>query len=282
MALPKPSPGNGNTETQSAPAPAPAPAPSRPKVQVKAPAFIRATAVTKPRLIINIQGPEKTGKDHMALTYTGGPIYVHSFDIGLEGVVQKFQNTREIYVAEYELTVQPGQASDREVGEAANRVWEQFVANYRDSLASTRKSGLVLCDTGSEAWELLRLASFGKLTQVMPHHYSKPNAEFRDLVREGYDATNVAWLHKMKDEWENYVDSQGKEKGRKTGNKSAVMMKDIPFLVQANVETSRENLLDGGCNFQCRVLDCRLNPDLTGMMMENDFDQLLAMVEAGM
>lgn len=245
---------------------------------VKAPAFIRASTAAKNRAIVNIQGPEKTGKDHFALSYTGGPIYVHSFDIGLEGVVQKFQDTREIYVAEYELTIQPGQATDQEVGQAANTVWDQFVSNFRDSLASTRDEGLVLIDTGTEAWELLRLASFGKLTQVMPHHYSKPNAEFRDLVRESFDATNVVWLHKMKDEYENYVDSKGQEKSRRTGNKSAKYMNDIPFLVQHNVQTMREDNPGGGCTFSAIMVDSRTRPDLNGMVMNNDFDELLGLL----
>src|SRR5437773_2599108 len=86
---------------------------SRPHIKVKAPAFIRAESAVKPRAIVNIQGAEKTGKNHMAFSYSGGPIYVHSFDIGLDGVVQKFQDSREIYVAEYELTVQPGEAREK-------------------------------------------------------------------------------------------------------------------------------------------------------------------------
>jgi hypothetical protein len=138
---------------------------------------------------------------------------------------------------------------------------------------------MVMCDTGTEAWELLRLASFGKLTQVMPHHYSKPNAEFRDLVREGFDATNVVWLHKMKDEYENYLDGKGQEKSRKTGGKSAKMMNDIPFLVECNVQTGR-NDLDTGCEFYATILDCRKNMELRGMVLENDFDQLLELVIA--
>lgn len=281
MALPRPKP---RPETQAGDNGAERPVTvSRPKVSstsVKAPAFIRASSAVKPRLVLNVQGAEKSGKDHLALCYTGGPIYVHSFDIGLEGVVQKFQNTREIYVAEYELTIQPGEANEREVGAAANVVWEQFVSNYRDSLASTRDSGLVLIDTGSEAWELLRLASFGKLTQVMPHHYSKPNAEFRDLVRECYDATNTVLLHKMKDEWENYLDSKGQEKSRRTGNKKAMMMNDIPFLVQANVQTWTEDRDGGGCDFHATIMDCRLNQDLKGMDLNNDFDEILNTVMA--
>ena len=37
--------------------------------------------------------------------------------------------------------------------------------------------GTVVMDTASEAHELSRLAAFGKLTQVMPHHYGPVNAE---------------------------------------------------------------------------------------------------------
>jgi hypothetical protein len=250
----------------------------RPVTGVKAPGFLLATSEIQNRLILNIQGEEKTGKNHMAFSYTGlGDIYVHSFDQGLEGVVQKFQKSKHIYVAEYELEIQPGEASDKEVGKSANKLWGQYRANYLDSLASTRKEGLVVVDTGSESWELLRLASFGKLTQVMPHHYSKPNAEFREHVRHGYDASSVIWIHKMKDEWENYTDSQGREKGRRTGRKKYVGMNDIPFLVQCNVQTQREDLEGGGSEFTCTVLDCRINPELNGMVMPNDFDNLLAM-----
>jgi hypothetical protein len=281
MALPKPTPrieGDNGQPTQTTPAQAQ----NRRRVAVKPPAFIKATSEIKHRLVCNIQGPEKTGKDHMAFTYDQGPIYVHSFDIGLEGVVQKFQGTRDIYVASYELTIQPGEGTDKEVGEAANVVWEQFVSNYRDSLASTRDEGMVLIDTGTEAWELLRLASFGKLTQVMPHHYAKPNAEFRDIVREGFDATNLVLLSKMKDEWENYVDNKGQEKSRRTGNKKAMMMNDVPFLVQCNVQTWTEERAGGGTSFNATVLDSRLNPELRGMTIENDFNVLLDLTFTGL
>lgn len=244
--------------------------------KVKAPAFVRATSEIKPRLLVNIQGAEGTGKDHMALEFDRGPIYIHSFDQGLDTVVQKFQDRKEIYVAEYELTMQPDEGTVREVGQAANVVWEQFKSNMMDSYASTRKEGLVIVDTGTEVWELLRLAYFGKLTQVMPHMYSKPNGEMRELVREGFDASNVAWLHKMKDEWVN--DDKGK--GTKTGEKKFVGMNDIPFLVQVNVQTWSQTRESGiGKDFYATILDkCRPNPDLCGTTIENNFQQLLELV----
>lgn len=273
MALPRPAP---RSPSQS-PAPAAAVQTLRKPSTgpVKAPAFIRASSAVRRRAIVNIQGPEKTGKDHMAFTYEGGPIYVHSFDIGLEGVVQKFQKTREIYVAEYELQVQPGDGTDREVGESANKVWDQFVSNFKDSISSTAKEGLVVCDTGTEVWELLRLASFGKLAQVMPHMYAKPSAEMRELVRTSYDGCNVAWLHKMADEWENTTDASGKEKGRKTGRKARKSFGDMPFLVQVNVETGKTQVEGGGAEFTATIIDCRLNPSCEGMVLDNDFNSLL-------
>lgn len=272
MALPRPTP-----RPTGVPGSANAPVTTmrKPVTSSKAPAFIRATSQVRRRAIVNIQGPEKTGKDHMAFTYTGGPIYVHSFDIGLEGVIQKFQTTREIYVAEYEIEVQPGEGTDREVGESANKVWNQFVSNFKDSIASTVKEGLVIADTGTEVWELLRLASFGKLAQVMPHMYAKPSAEMRDLVRSSYDGCNVAWLHKMTDEWENTTDSSGKEKGRKTGRKARKSFGDMPFLVQVNVETSKTQVEGGGAEFLATIIDCRLNPSCEGMVLDNDFNALL-------
>ncbi len=41
----------------------------------------------------------------------------------------------------------------------------------------------IVIDTASEAWELVRLARFGKLTQVMPQHYGPVNTEFRDMIK---------------------------------------------------------------------------------------------------
>lgn len=246
----------------------------------QAPAFIRAQSALKRRAVVNIQGEEKSGKDHMALAYKGpGDLYVHSFDLGLEGVVEKFQNDKNIYVSDYELSIQPGEATDKEVGEAANKVWEQFLTNFNESISLTEKEGLVLVDTGTEAWELLRLASFGKLTQVMPHHYAKPNAEFRNIVRHSFAGTNVAWLHKMVDEWENYTDGAGKEKGRKTGRKARKGFNDIAFLVQANVETHATGVEGGsGTEFTAEILDCRLNPSVRGLVINNDFNELLGWV----
>lgn len=239
--------------------------------------FALAKPAANKRMIISLSGEEKTGKDHCALTFPE-PIYIHSFDIGLEGVVDKFINGpfghKRIYVAEYELEVQPGEASAQVVADSADKVWNQFVSNYKDGLASCGQ-GTTVVDTLSEAWELVRLSRFGKLTQVMPHMYGPVNAEFRDILREAYDHDgNTVFLSKLVDEWENYTDSTGKEKGRKTGNKTRKGFSDLPFQVQINAICNREDQAGGGSEFSVTIEDCRFNPDANGITVPNDYDMI--------
>ena len=239
--------------------------------------FSLASGPMTQRLIVNAEGEEKSGKNHFGFS-APGPIYEHSFDIGNEGVVQKFQSTKQIYIAEYQLSLQPDEATAGEVAEAADKVWQQFMSNYRDGLASCG-NGTTLVDTGTETWELLRLARFGKLTQVMPHHYGPVNKEMQEMIREGFNHNcNVVFLHKLKDEWENYTGSDGKEKGRKTGRKTRVGFSDMPYLVQMNVRCERIDQDGGGSEFQIAIEDCRQNPNLNNTTMPNDFEMLLSMV----
>lgn len=240
--------------------------------------FVLATTPALHRLIVSAEGEEKSGKNHFAFT-APGPIYEHSFDIGNESVIQKFQDEKQIYLAEYGLALQPGEGSPQEVADAADKVWSQFMSNYRDGLASCGQ-GTTMVDTGTEMWELLRLARFGKLTQVMPHHYGPVNKEMQEAVRLAFSHSgNAIFLHKMKDEWENFVEG-GKEKGRKTGRKVRVGFNDMPFLVQVNARCERQDVEGGGSEFLINIEDCRQNPELNNTQMPNDFEMLLSAVFA--
>lgn len=238
--------------------------------------FVRAAKPLERRIVISLTGEEKTGKNFCSFT-APAPIYVHSFDIGLDGVVQRFQNDKEIYVADYELSIQPGEASPQEVAEAADKVWAQFISNYRDGLASCG-NGTTVVDTDTECYELLRLARFGRVANVLPHMYAPVNAELRDMVRESYDHdANVFFLSKKTDVWENYVDASGKERGRKTGEKARKGFGDLPFLVQVVATTVREDTSDGTV-FNVIIEDCRLNPDCNGVTVPNDYEFIMSAI----
>lgn len=194
------------------------------------------------RLILSVEGQEKEGKTSFALS-APDPIAIINMDIGLEGVIEKF-GEKKIYVSDFDYR----DATDQKQWEA---MWVKMKRAYMDALED-KSVRTIICDTGTEMWELCRLARLGKLTQVMPHHYGPPNAEMRDMIRRAYKHDkNVIWVHKMKDEYVKEV---------RTGKLERQGFKDIPYLVQATMLAFRDK--DG--DFGIKVLNCRHNADMRG------------------
>jgi len=226
----------------------------------KASGFNIANKAAKRRLIVSVEGTQKSGKDHFALT-APGDIYVHDFDFGLDGVIQKFQDKKKIFVAEYKLDIPAGTAI-QDAADTARPVWEKFQDNYYEGLKKGRTSVL---DTATDSYEVLRMAEFGKLQQVMPHHYTPVNQAMKSMFRAASDTdSNLIVLNRMKEEWINKV-VNGKEKGEKTGNWIMAGYSGTYFEVQVCTRAYKE---DG--QFKLLIFDCRFNPDLEGMVLEGD------------
>lgn len=237
------------------------------------PGFEEASGNETFRLILNVQGQEKEGKTHFALT-APGPIALIDMDTGLEGVVSKFLKEKKIYVASFNYR-------DATSPDEWQAMWKKIKAGFMDALTSKNIRSLVW-DTCTEGWEMMRMASFGKLAQVKPHHYAPVNAEFRDLLRKGYDSDkNLILIHKQK---KSYVDEKWNGMYERAG------FSDIGYAVQANViswrvtsldETYGKGREDGYKGFGLMVRDCRQAPELAGVeLLEplNNFPQLAAMV----
>lgn len=220
----------------------------------------------KYRLIVSVEGTEKCGKNHFAFT-APGPLYFHDFDFGVEGVINKFLPGgayhvpgKVIHRAGYKLDVRAG-AAIQDAADTARPVWEKFKANYAEGL---KKGKTTVLDTGTEVYEVLRMAEFGKLTQVMPHHYGPVNQAMKDIWRQAYDSdSNLIVLHRMKEEWENKLNSQGKEVGSKTGRWEMAGYKGTYFEAQVCCRAYKE-----AGEFKMLVFDCRQNPDIEGMVLE--------------
>jgi hypothetical protein len=218
--------------------------------------FTEASTEEKLRLILNVEGQEKEGKTHFALT-APGPIALIDMDIGLEGVVSKFTKQKKVYVASFNYH----EATSPDEWE---KMWLKMKQAFMDSLTSKTIRTLI-CDTATEMWELLRMARFGKLAQVKPHHYAPVNAEFRDLLRKSYDSDkNLILIHKQKKE---YVDEKW------TGNMERAGFSDIGYAVQANIISWRVTALDETYGkgredefkgFGITVRDCRQASELAG------------------
>lgn len=222
--------------------------------------FQLANAPVARRLIMSVFADEKCGKSHFAFT-APGPIGCISIDYGIDGVIQKFQDEKQIKVSKYRLKIPPKGADMNQVASASVEMWDDILEDFHYSIANHRTT---VVDTGDEAWAILRLARFGKLDQVKPHHYGPVNAEFRDLYREAYDGpNNLIMLHKSKAE---YVDD------RKTGKKERAGFSDTGFLVQVELKLSklplddRDDASDNG--FRGRIISCRQNPDIEGQELQ--------------
>jgi hypothetical protein len=206
------------------------------------------TDITK-RMIVNVVGKEKQGKTNFGLT-APGPIVLFDFDYGLEGVINKFAGKKAIYPSEYRINeISAGQFLSS---------WERFRKEFTGALKE-KEVRSILIDTGTEMWELIRLARFGKLTQVMPQHYGPVNAELRGIVRDAYSSDkNLILLHKMT---EIYVEN------KPSGRFGMAGFKDIPYNVQVNVLCWRNT---DDQVFHATINDCRQNSDLAGLDLEGD------------
>lgn len=228
------------------------------------PGFVLADGAPRPRLVVSIEGLDKSGKNHFAFT-APGPLAYLDFDIGDEGVIEKFQNEKMI------IRPKSGYSTRFSDGKQKAEATAEFTRFRNDYMTGLKKVRSVVVDTASELWELLRLARLGKLTQVMPHHYVEVNQEYRDLVRMAFENNaNLILLHKLKAEWKNGADG----KGNKTGRFERAGFSETGFLVQINLRATRLEIADrddaDDLGFRLEILNCRQNPSIQGEILRNE------------
>lgn len=214
-----------------------------------------APKVTHRRLICAVDGLEKCGKTHFALS-APHPMVYFDVDIGTEGVIDTIQRP-DFYYKHIELDV-PTNAPQGHIQEKALKLWKEFRTMYDGAIAI--KPRTIVVDTATEAYDILRLAAFGKLTQVKAHHYGPVNAEFRDLIRTAYDSeVNLILIHRLKPE---YVDDKATGALRRAG------FGETGFMVQVNATLSKDIKLRTEDKFKMLVTDCRQNTMLEGEVFE--------------
>jgi len=267
------------------------------------------------RLVLAVDGREKQGKTHFALT-APGPIAYLDFDMGTEGVVEKFQAAGKVVIKSKPFNVRPpelagGAQQAMAIGE---QEWKRFKSSYYRVLSEpiARWQGkaamarTLVVDTATEMYSLLRLAEFGQLTQISQFKYREVNSIMSDIVREAQSRdVNVIFIHKMGDEW-----LEGKDgKRNKSGTNERDGWDDMAPKVQANVICYRAPLpesipvnwkfrcgkgaphtwtaearAEDSLGFRLRVLDSRHNPTLDGMELYDDqidFALLASMIVEG-
>lgn len=221
--------------------------------------FVKSVFTAPRRLVMSIDGEPKTGKTHFCLT-APGPICVHNIDLGLDDLLEQYAldyPEKDLYEFRYEIPISarlPG-AGFSALAEPAAKVWEDFVHKFRASVTDMRTT---VVDTGSEAWNLCRLARLGKLTQVLPIQYTSVNAEFRQLTQLALTNTesNVIYTHRVKPVYKNE---------QKTEEKERQGFGEIDYDVQCIVRTHRDLSKSGIEQFSLTIEECRANLAATGM-----------------
>ena len=246
--------------------------------------FTEVSGEVKRRIVMDVSGMEGSGKSHFALT-APDPIGYLDFDVGSEGVVEKFKKgldglpKKRIYASKYRipLTAKAAKKASKDVKERltkeaadlAEPIWDKVVNDYVKGLERFRT---MIVDTGTEMHEMIRLARLGKLTEVLPEHYGPVNAEFRDLVRLAFDSDcNVIFLHKMKDEW---VKTKGSNRSHNTGKKIRQGFNGMGYLMQVNLEMNWDKDVakeaeDFEEAFSIEVVKCRHNAKMRGEVIEH-------------
>lgn len=206
----------------------------------------------QPKLVrkacISVEGREKRGKTHFALTAPGPIVYIN-LDEGLDRVQPnvKFPNLdlRVVDIPSFSRDGHP----DR-VAEEALKVWEYLKEVHVNALESART---VVYDSFTEMWELVRLARFGKLTQVQWFHYGPINREFHDFIREfSRHNANLILLHK--------VMAEKDASGNATGGFDRKSFNHIGFDVDDFFRVDRD---DTG-NFFVECIESGHNADIKG------------------
>jgi len=213
---------------------------------------------------------EKEGKTTFSFT-APGPIGAIATDAGTEEIAKNFLTQKPIiinYFKSADELQQDDVKNDKARQEMYEREWARMKSSILAMIRSKRIRTLII-DTATEAWELCRLAEFGKLTQVMPHHYTTVNQEFKALVKAAAEnpVLNSVWIHKKGKEYK--TNSSGKDTW--SGKWERKGFGDMAFLVDvnadhffqpsgslvANSDGQNETLKEG--RFGVRVIDSRIN-----------------------
>ena len=139
----------------------------------------KAPALKPPRIACATEGKTKCGKTHWAIYTPPEPLSFIMLDPGSIPIADKArQQGRKIYP---KFIAHNKKANKEE----AMALWREFRGAIRATMAIKSMRTIVI-DTMSEAWEMARLAVFGKLTQVKGIHYGEVNSDFAQLVDEMY------------------------------------------------------------------------------------------------
>lgn len=235
------------------------------------PSFKPVTKNILYRTIARSAGEVGSGKTYFWLT-APKPVFVHSIDQGLEGVVEQLMNRGyinegDVQVAEYDWC--PGdiefkklrnmkESETMDLQDLAIARRDQLIANHFYALESGART--IVYDKESDVWQLFRYAEFGAPNDN-PKNYDELNQRYIALINavKSYDCS-LGLIQSVKDEWGAFGEvnkSTGRRGLAKSGRRVAWGFDRLDELVFMDIEHIRR---DG--EFFLKIGKCRQNSNL--------------------
>lgn len=234
------------------------------------------SAFTRRNLFVCIDGEEKTGKTHLALTIAqpNFTTLVHDLNDGLDGVVQK--RVRAVGDGKIKIAHHPipdGQTVDKQ-REKAKSEWSGFAQDFRDGMSKHRAN---VIDSGTELYKLSRMSEFGDVKQTERGKgqldYDAVYSKIRGLMRLFHASkSHLIITHQVTEEWKNRKDPvTGVTRGYTTGRLIFDGFKEIPYMMQIGLRTKK--VIDAsGLHFVATLEVCRFDPKLEGTEFSDEAD----------
>lgn len=223
-------------------------------------------------LLIGTDGWSNTGKSEFALSAPGPGIFL-ALDRGYEAMLDNSNPppTRQDNFA-FKIIKVPLATQQKQAGYV--EYWNEFCKYFWKAMDNPDARTVVI-DGDSDSWELQRLASFGRLTKVLPFKYTEVNAERRAMVARAFDSGKIAiFTNKVKDEYDN---SEDDAIGKKTGNVKRQGFADQDYLYQVQLRHLYD--ADKG-RFGVKILRCKSDTTLQGMELWGDECNFQSLVTA--
>lgn len=152
-----------------------------------------------------------------------------SFDQGLEGVIEPFQEQKDIWVKEYEWNPTDSLSQDEAI-----TLRDEFIENFEQAVQNART---VVIDKETQLWELFRYAEFGAPNDA-PKNYPQLYQRYRRLINmpKAFDI-NFGLIQGMRTPWEPKVNKKtGAQGAVKSDQRVRKGFDEIEELVHINIE----------------------------------------------
>jgi hypothetical protein len=200
---------------------------------------ISSDEATVPRIVVCSAALEKMGKTYFAFT-APGPIGVLTTDAGTRETMLSFSRTGKKFLFRTVASAKELSRSGGNVQAKAEEEWNS-ARDAMKALVEDPTVRTIVTDTATELWELCRLARFGKLSQVMPHHYGPVNDEYRkSIMKLPYErpGLNCVFIHKLKKQYA--TNREGKDAWNGKYERSG--MGDAGYIADLVLEHTRDTI----------------------------------------